>query len=146
MREATPYDLYILALMLWREARGQTQSAIVAVGAVARNRTLTRHLSYTEVVLQPYQFSSFNRNDPQYHKYPEFYDPIWAQCLSTAEGIIKNELADPTGGAVNYFDKTLDDSPPKWAREMDHTCSIGDFRFYKYRSPLVPTPSPNKVA
>jgi spore germination cell wall hydrolase CwlJ-like protein len=130
------YQIYMIALCLWREARNQNSSAIVAVASVIRNRKVDRGdlASFEEVILQPYQFSSFNRNDPQYHKYPEFNSVVWINCLDIAEKIFNNELADNTSGARFYFDKSLDENPPLWSRKMIHTCDIGDFHFYRERT------------
>lgn len=127
----TPYDFYMMSLCAWREARGQEFLAIVAVCSVISNRTKIHNSTYSMEVLRPYQFSSFNKNDPQHDFYPKYDDVKWQQCLTAAWSVMKNEVADPTNGATHYFDKTMDDKPPKWAAQMEEKGHIGAFRFFK---------------
>jgi N-acetylmuramoyl-L-alanine amidase len=60
-------DTFLLALAIYREARGEDLAAKIAVGCVIRNRV--QHpswygRSWFEVITKPYQFSSFNLGEP----------------------------------------------------------------------------------
>ncbi len=57
------YAEWMTALCIWREARGETFFGKVAVAEVIRNRAATKGRwpnSVVEVILQPWQFRSFN--------------------------------------------------------------------------------------
>ena len=60
-------NIFMLALAIYREARGEDMAGKIAVGCVIRNRVL--HPSWYgrtwfECITKPYQFSSFNLSDP----------------------------------------------------------------------------------
>jgi hypothetical protein len=61
------YPLFMTAIAVWREARGEPIEGKKAVAAVIRNRARLRNEALDAIVLQPYQFSSFNANDPEAH-------------------------------------------------------------------------------
>ncbi len=131
------YSVFIMALCIWREARGESIPAKQAVAWVIRNRAA--HPSWwggpsiPSVVLKPYQFSSFNRNDPNSTKFPSPEDLSWVASLNAAQDVLTDKVPDPTGNAVFYFDKSLDSSPPSWATDgsTDWTVDIGSLHFYK---------------
>ena len=131
------YDLFLMALCVWREARGEPMEAKRAVAWVIRNRADKPSWwggpSIASVVLHPYQFSSFNRNDPNSSKLPKPDDPSWIASLMAAQDACDHVGPDPTSGAVDYFDKSMDADPPPWAtdKSMVHCCDLGDFHFYK---------------
>jgi hypothetical protein len=82
----------------------------------------------------PWQYSSFNHNDPNATKWPMETDNSWQECLSVAADIGSDtpSIADPTGGATSYFDMSLDLNPPKWAEDGSQvkTCDYGRLHFY----------------
>jgi N-acetylmuramoyl-L-alanine amidase len=125
----------LLALMLWREGRGELGSiARLAIGCVARNRTQKPArfgVGYPGVILKPLQFSSFNTNDPQYKAFPKESDARWQECLRDAKAVLIG-YPDPTGGATHYFDSSMDKDPPRWAidGELMHNVDIDHLRFY----------------
>jgi len=132
------YDNYtdqdLLALVIWREARGETHDAKFAVGCSIRNRVQHPRWwgrSYHTVILDPWQYSSFNANDSNSQKFPHPGDEAFADCEAAASSVISGD-ADTTGGAVSYFDKSLDAHPPKWASspQFKQCPDIGDFHFY----------------
>jgi N-acetylmuramoyl-L-alanine amidase len=129
-------DVNLLALCIWREARGETWRTKLAVGCSVRNRV--HHPDwwghdYHSVILDPYQYSSFNASDPNSKKWPNDEDPNWLESLEAASLIINGNTTDTTSGATSYFDKSLDDNPPKWASsaEMSKLRTIGSMHFYK---------------
>jgi hypothetical protein len=59
--------------------------------------------------------------------------PPWEDALADAETVYAGDRLDPTCGAVDYFDKSLDAHPPAWATDgsLVHACDLGGFHFYK---------------
>lgn len=126
------WEFSLLALCIWREARGEPYQGKLGVAWVIRNRAL--HPSWyghdwEEIILKPSQFSSFNPNDPNAVKFPgdPAKEPDWAECLSVAQDVYSNAIADPTGGAINYHAIS---AHPDWADKMNFTVQLGNHRFY----------------
>jgi len=133
------YEQFLLALCLWREARGETQLARTGIAAVIRNRSehAKRRWPNTivRVILQPKQFSSFNAGDPNAVLFP--VQPAagasadwnsWQDCCDVATVPLQS---DPTNGA-NCYESIPDGKPkPSWADPAKITTTIGPFRFYK---------------
>ena len=127
-------DVELLALCIWREARGETNDAQLGVGCSIRNRVLKGGWwgsTYRSVILKPWQYSSFNEGDPNSTKFPDPNDPVGMQCTENASLVINGNCADNTNGAQSYFDRSLDSNPPKWAATMTHTLDLGRLHFYK---------------
>ena len=130
------YEFTLLALCVWREARGETTDAKSGVAWTIRNRVLHPSwwgVDWVSVILKPFQFSSFNRIDVNSTKWPAPSDTAWHACMEAAEEAYSGSTADPTSGATHYFDKSLDSEPPGWATDdsMTHVCDLGNFHFYK---------------
>ena len=129
---AESYSGVLLALCLWREARGQNLDAQRAVLHVILNRAAQGFRGHDpiSVVMWPYQFSSFNANDPTAHLLPNPKNATdweaWTGCCD----LVDNPGDDPTGGAVMYESCAPDQMPP-WATEDKRTATIGPFRFYR---------------
>jgi N-acetylmuramoyl-L-alanine amidase len=126
-------DTFMLALAIYREARGEDLTGKVAVGCVIRNRV--QHPSWYgrnwfAVITKPYQFSSFNAGDRNSAVFGSAADRAWQDSLAAALRVMAG-VPDPTGGATFYFDQTLVNNPPKWASIYLHTADIGAFHFYK---------------
>ena len=122
----------LLALCLWREARGESLEAQHAVAAVILNRTRDPKRRWPKtirsVILQPWQFSSFNSNDVNSSKYPGPGDNSWLSCCTAAAAALRPASLDPTRGANHYHDRSV---LPKWSNPKALTTSIGAFRFYR---------------
>ena len=126
-------DLFMLALAIYREARGEEMSAKIAVGCAIRNRV--QHPAWYgrdwfDCITKPYQFSSFNIGEPNSIIFGSPTDLAWKQSIDAAPRVMQGE-PDPTGGATFYFDRSLDKNPPKWASLYLHTVDIRAFHFYK---------------
>lgn len=80
-----------------------------------------------EVILQSYQFSSFNGDDPNATKWPLPANEAWMQACS----VVQEPLADNTKGANHYHSFWKLSDFPNWAAETKLTIKIGPFRFYK---------------
>ena len=121
----------LIALCLWREARGEVLRYRLAVRGIAHvilNRVADKHWPATVegVILQPWQFSSFNAKDPNAVKYPSDGSVIWDACLEIAA----NPGDDPTGGA-NHYESCMPVTMPAWADPAKITLKAGPFRFYR---------------
>ena len=128
------YSKILVAICIWREARGESLEAKRAVGWSIRNRVLADGWfgkGWVDVVLKPWQFSSFNYNDPNASRLPHENSGGWEECLQVAADVIAGEGTDPVSGATHYHDKSLDDKLPPWAVGQPQIASIGNLRFYK---------------
>ena len=135
------YELILLMLCIWREARGETFEAKHAVGWVIRNRAMKPGKQWygndwEEVILKPWQFSSFNANDPNAAKFPLPTDPAFGACLLTAKHVYDGTFADNTDGSTFYFDDSMAANPPDWAKTLTSTVKIGRLNFFKEAPPL----------
>lgn len=127
------WEIWLLALLLWREARNQQPDAITAVACSVRNRVLSPRwwgTTWTDVILCPEQYSSFNAGDPNATKFPTSTDSVIGTCYSIASAVY-NGAADTVDGAQSYFDLSLADDPPSWAESMTFVCQVGAFKFYR---------------
>jgi len=119
-----------MAKTLYGECRGEPIEGQIAVAWVIRNRA--EHPRWwgkgvAGVCLHPYQFSCWNRSDPQYGKLkvtPELYQ--------IALDVLRGKHPDPTGGADHYLMTNIVDRT-KWAREnpKKKTVEIGVHSFYR---------------
>ena len=129
------YEISLLALCLWREARGETVEAKRAVAWSIRNRV--GHPSWwggtwSEVITKREQYSSMtDPGDANLVKWPLETDTSWMACMDVATEVYGTPIADPTNGATNYFDNSLDANPPNWAAAMVKTADVGPFHFYR---------------
>ena len=127
----------LLALCIWREARGESLDAKIGVARTVINRCHTRGQGFAADisgnVLKPGAFSSFNEGDPNATKYPEHDDPSWRDSLKAAHDA---GASDPILGAVFYYSPPLTAPPCKhdgtcaWG-DVEHTATIGNLNFYR---------------
>ena len=124
-------DWEILARCLLGETEGESELGKLAVACVIRNRLYGNAFpnSYHEVILQPMQFSCFNKDSPRLHimLYPET-NKTYPQCIRLAKSVILESALDITGGADHYFNESV--VQPTWAQKMIRTCKIGNHVFY----------------
>ena len=120
----------VIGLTIVGEARGEPIEGQVAVGSIIRNRLHDnpgKYHSYSEVCLEPLQFSCWNELDSNYSLLfdladqllagKEFTDPILRQCLWVAQGIIDWSILDNTKGSKNYLTYDLwKNNRPSWAK------------------------------
>ena len=104
-------DDILLAMLVWGEARGESKEGRAGVAWVAKNRSVRRTRPIRSIILQPWQFSAFNANDPNRDK---MLDPVafggqetWYECLAIATGVLDSTIPDPTGGATHYVVASL---------------------------------------
>ena len=130
-------DAELLKLCVWREARGEDPAGQAGVAWSVLNRAAHPRWwghDIRSVVLKPFQYSSFNPNDPNVAKFPDPGDPVYRRLSVICDDCMSGALPDPTGGATSYFDASLDAKPPQWAASMDRCAVIGRIRFYRERA------------
>ena len=138
------YDQFMLALCLWREARGRSREELVAILKVIFNRRNDPGYRWprdlVKVILQPKQFSSFNVGDPNATKFPvppnagTWASPdwkAWELCMDVVEQHNVNPPSDLTFGANHYESFPPGVTLPQWAAPDKMTTTLGPFRFYK---------------
>lgn len=139
------FDLDILARTLWGEARSEGRKGMEAVASVIMNRLgrpgwWSRQRgdgiaddTIAAVCLDPWQFSAWNRNDPNRAKMLAVTekDAAFSLAKEVAAQAIASTFPDPTGGACHY--KTVGLPWPKdWGAERpepDYIC--GRHEFYR---------------
>lgn len=124
-----------LARTIYGEARGESHLGRVAVANVIMNRVKRPGWwgrSIPEVCQKPYQFSCWNKDDPNRQKLllVQPTDKVFAECLEIAKRAIAGELADVTGGATHYMVKSITDKID-WDDGMVQTADIGAHVFFK---------------
>ena len=130
-------EIEIFAKTLFGEARGEKLTGIEAVANVILNRV--KHAqkigSYwwgktiEEVCLKPFQFSCWNKNDPNRALLFEdlSQNKIYQMCERIARRAVAGLLSDNTKGATHYH--TLNTNP-YWARSAVPSAEIGHHLFY----------------
>jgi N-acetylmuramoyl-L-alanine amidase len=130
------YSTVLLALVIWREARGEGEAAWRAVGCSIRNRVIRPSWwgrDFVEVVTKKWQYSSMAApGDPQLILYPKLGDSRFHEILNLAGGIIDGLIESPVPGADSYFDDSI--APPKWATPDKFVGKIGRLNFYNLDS------------
>ena len=129
-------EAWVLRACMWAEARGEPAVGRLAVAWTIRNRAVARDTSLKFEILKPWQFSSFNENDPNRellllaHK----QDPAgWGAVDAIAELFENKATVDPTLGATHYYVLDMPNTP-KWGRghaTWDETIVIGAHVFGK---------------
>ncbi len=114
-------DIYLLARIIAAEARGESYTGQVAVGAVVLNRV--QHSSFPDtisgVVYQPGAFSAVR--DSNWNVAPD----------DTAKKAARDAINgwDPTGGAIYYYNPAKTSN--KWIRSRPVVTTIGRHVFCK---------------
>lgn len=136
-------DLDILARTIYGEARGEGQEGMEAVACVVMNRYRSHkwYCGYTwqngmkvpsvaQTCLKRYQFSCWNKNDPNLDKVLKVtaHDKLFQECLLVAERALSGELKDFTHGAVYYHTK---DIRPQWAKGKSPCYEVKHHLFYR---------------
>jgi len=114
-------DVTLLARGMFGEARGEELRGIIGVGLVVMNRIKSRRRygdTVRKVLLRAWQFSAFNKNDPNLKK---LLNPTktnrerWKICLQCADLVLSGDVFDYTLGATHYHDVSI--KAPWWVRQ-----------------------------
>lgn len=123
----TLLDRFMLSLCVWREARGETPQGRRLVAQTILNRVADKRWPNTipGVVLQPWQFSSFNKADPNATQFPSDVDASWPDCVAAADEV----LAGPSISTANHYHVVGLD--PAWRDVSKIVATCGHHVFYK---------------
>lgn len=131
-------DAHWMALTMWGEARNGGEAAMRAVGHVIDNRRRAgTHGRYaTETVSAAWQFSAWNKDDPNYPAMmnidklsPDSEDQaMWLTAKRVAAEILSGASADPTGGALFYHTAAVS---PRWSAGLIPDRVIGGHLFFR---------------
>jgi spore germination cell wall hydrolase CwlJ-like protein len=123
---------------MWGEARNQGEIGMRAVGHVIANRRQAKtHGTYvTETVSAAWQFSCWNKNDPNRALMLAIDDlpqgsaahRQWLAAKRIAAEVLAGRSADPTGGALFYHTTAVQ---PAWSRGVTPVTQIGDHLFFR---------------
>ena len=125
-------DLVFLALVTWREARGEPHEAKLAVAHSIMNRVHRPTWWGRDVVsvtTKKWQYSSMtDPRDPQLSTWPAPAEDSWLECLEVAELVLEDKVRNPVPGADSYFDTSI--APPPWTKGARFVAQLGRLRFY----------------
>ena len=140
----TAARITMLALVVWREARGESPEGQLAVAYSIMRRTEVGGWWGTnifDVVRKQWQYSSMtDPHDRQLTLWPR-EDAVWFRCLDAATKACFGATPNPAPGADSYFDDSI--PPPAWAKPQFLVCKVGRLSFYncneanKQRTPSV---------
>lgn len=128
------HDDDILARTLVGEARGEGQSGMESVACIVMNRVAKQTWygkSPKQVCLKPWQFSAWNKNDPNRAiiENLDIETAIYREALKIARRAIAGQLIDPTKGATHYYDRRMP-TPPGWAAGKIPCAILGHHLFF----------------
>lgn len=139
-------DLGVMAQTIWGEARGDFDAGMFAVAHVIMNRAKAarkwkldhpkrNHVLFgsgtvTSACWVPFQFSCWNKGDPNLPKLStlNFDDKAFRQCVKAALAVIEGGV-DPTHGSLHYYAKYMK-KPPAWALRKKHVYETQGHLFF----------------
>lgn len=132
------FEVILMALTIWGEARGEPYEGKLGVAWVLRNRAKRWKFKMSRVVLKAWQFSFWNTDDPSRDDISDIDpdSPIWLECLKAASAAYFELGEDPTKGAIYYLNPlSLKSLPSWWDTDGDHMSevAIGRHRFRRPR-------------
>lgn len=124
----TLLNRFMLALCVWREARGESLLGKLYVAQTIKNRMLSPRWPNTivGVITQPLQFSAFNAGDPNALQFPREGDTVWNDCVACADFVLNTFV--PVTTANHYHNKTV---LPGWADDAKVVAVEGNHVFYE---------------
>jgi N-acetylmuramoyl-L-alanine amidase len=135
------YYKALLAITLYREGRGEggsdlhaKQDALEGIAWVVRNRVTAKWGDWDHVITKKWQFSSLTApGDSQLVVWPDSPDVIFELCMQVAEAVFNGVGADPTNGALYYYNPKTATS--QWfidnvVNKLTKTATIGNHEFF----------------
>lgn len=133
-------DIHNLALVAWKEARGEGMLGCVAVMNVVKNRVGTPGFAHNlhDVIYGKNQFTSMSvPTDSQFNLSPPPGDSLFTMLLTIANQVLSGDFQDNTNGAHYYAN--LKTATSGWffnhivKDTVNHpqTAIIGHHTFYK---------------
>lgn len=122
----------VLARTIWGEARGEGSAGMQAVAGVVLNRAARGGWWGGDIITvcqKPYQFSCWNKDDPNYRQLlaVDARDLYFATARRIACRAVYGRLDDITDGANHYHAAGIS---PYWARGEKPCAVIGNHIFY----------------
>lgn len=131
-------EVDVLARTIWGEARGEGDHGMQAVASVVMNRVVIARdkgkywwgNTVIQVCQKPYQFSCWNRSDPNFKvlQAVDDTDLYFVTARRLAHRAVLGVLDDVTGGATHYHTAT---SAPYWSKKEKPIMTIGAHIFYR---------------
>ncbi len=126
----------VLARTIWGEARGEGSAGMMAVANVVMNRVKRGGWwgsSVIEVCQKPFQFSCWNKDDPNRRAVMAIDggDIHFATALRIARRAVHGVLPDMTEGADHYHAAGV---YPEWSRGERPVAVIGSHIFYRLKN------------
>ncbi|NLY55742.1 MAG: cell wall hydrolase [Firmicutes bacterium] len=119
MSDFVDKEIEFLARTIYGEARGENLETQLYVAWVIRNRVQAKGrfgATYEEVVTKPFQFSSWNQDDPNFERVLQPTGAAWRTALGIAQAVYyAPEKFNPIPGIYHFYDRTLDAARPSWA-------------------------------
>jgi cell wall hydrolase len=113
--------IILLACCVWGESRGEIAAAKIAVACCVRNRVRRAPrfgTGWVGVLLAPWQFSSFDPQDPNR---PKLLEPlehdsvaVWQESYTVAYVVYNGSQPDVTSNACFYYGPPLAKPPAAW--------------------------------
>lgn len=121
-----------LALLVWREARGEPIEGKLGVANVVRNRVDSAALpdTWEKTMSHKWSFSSFTApGDLNLVLWPDDDDPTWRDSMEVAERVYDMGGCDNTFGSTLYCN--LDVVKPSWLPYVTFMVKIGKHSFFR---------------
>jgi spore germination cell wall hydrolase CwlJ-like protein len=120
----------VVAMTILGEARGEGKAGMYAVATVINQRAINRNKTPKAVCLKAWQFSCWNKNDPNRKKLPTLLKthPMRHYAITLAQNIMKLDRSY-TKNADHYINKHS--RKPSWLRGAKPVRVIGNHAFYK---------------
>lgn len=126
------HDLYWLALLIYLEARNQSDDGMLAVAWVVCTRANEKKISIQDTVMMAYQFSALNTTDPNRMKIDDApFSPEWGRCMRAAAGAYFALSENPAPRATHYINPKVLPKLPSWYRRDAIIRAIGDHEFLR---------------
>lgn len=128
--------LYILALCVYREARGEPFYGKLLVANTILERVRDRRWPDTleGVIVQPWQFSSFNKNDPNNVVFPYTgptpspNDKAWLDSIDAAQKVMGENSPVSHLHRANHYHTT--NVQPRWSEGKTPVAIVGNHKFF----------------
>ena len=121
--------LFIIALTLWGEARGEGEEGMKMVASVIWNRAENRDMSLDDVCMQPRQFSSWNNGAISLNE-DQLKSKEWRMCMMIAADMVEMKFV-PITTADHFYNPEI--TSPIWADKMKFVYKYGNHVFLKGR-------------
>jgi spore germination cell wall hydrolase CwlJ-like protein len=121
-------ELFIVALTILGEARGETFEGMAGVASVIQTRMVERNQSARQVCLAPKQFSFWNGGVSESTKRKLLATAQGKNALYLADLVIHKQMPDIVKGANHYHAISVS---PKWAKNTKLVATIRNHKFYR---------------